>query len=352
MKKTKILASVLGLSIMFMTVAPVVENLGSNFVITASAADTDYTRTLNDDGTVTITKYTGNETDVVIPDTLGGRTVTALGQGAFSGNKVIKSVKCPEYLKTINGTGSLYGGVFRNCINLENVEFNDGLEKIGYGAFESCSSLKNLKIPNTVNSISEVAFKNCKSIKSIELSSSLKEISPGTFLNCSNLTRIVIPPSVKTVGRNAFQNCKSLSSVVIKEGVEKIGYGAFDECGLKSVTIPKSVNRIDNYSFGYNSNDKVSDFKIYCYRDTTGEVYAMKYGFDYEFLDAIPQKGDITADGVIDSADVIKAASYVKGTGTLTEEAQAMADVTGDGKIDTADVVKLAACVKGLTTID
>lgn len=58
--------------------------------------------------------------------------------------------------------------------------------------------------------------------------------------------------------------------------------------------------------------------------------------------------GDVDGNGKIDTADVIKLASHVKGLSTLKEAEQARADVNGDGKIDSADVVALAAHVKGL----
>ena len=46
--------------------------------------------TENEDGTVTISRYIGTETDIVIPSQIGGKTVSAIGNvmgttGAFEG---------------------------------------------------------------------------------------------------------------------------------------------------------------------------------------------------------------------------------------------------------------------------
>ena len=43
----------------------------------------DYAYALLDDGTVEITSYGGADTEIVIPDTLDGKPVTAIGERAF-----------------------------------------------------------------------------------------------------------------------------------------------------------------------------------------------------------------------------------------------------------------------------
>ena len=43
----------------------------------------DYAYALLDDGTVEITSYGGADTEIVIPDTLDGKPVTAIGELAF-----------------------------------------------------------------------------------------------------------------------------------------------------------------------------------------------------------------------------------------------------------------------------
>ena len=44
----------------------------------------DYTYTDNNDGTVTITNYGGSEKDVVVPEELDGKMVSAIGYAAFA----------------------------------------------------------------------------------------------------------------------------------------------------------------------------------------------------------------------------------------------------------------------------
>lgn len=61
----------------------------------------------------------------------------------------------------------------------------------------------------------------------------------------------------------------------------------------------------------------------------------------------VKPNGDVNGDGVIDSADLVKVASHVKGFTTLTAEEQLRADMNGDEIIDTSDITLLAAYIKG-----
>ena len=50
----------------------------------ASAATSgDYTYTVNDDGSATITGYNGNDADVTVPAEIDGHTVTVIGNRAY-----------------------------------------------------------------------------------------------------------------------------------------------------------------------------------------------------------------------------------------------------------------------------
>ena len=118
-------------------------------------------------GTNIVTKGNGV---AVIPDTFNGKPVTAIGPGAFSNNKYLKSVTIPASVIEIDGR-AYEGGVFSDCTNLTTVTFapNSQLKAIGVGTFAECTSLTNIEIPASVTYIGNHAFAICESLTAITI---------------------------------------------------------------------------------------------------------------------------------------------------------------------------------------
>lgn len=94
----------------------------------------DYTYTL-DRGNATITKYVGDFIDLIIPRTISGHLVTAIGKKAFGNNQNLTTISIPS-----------------------------SVISIGDWAFESCNRLTNIIIPDSVKSIGALAFVGCKKL--------------------------------------------------------------------------------------------------------------------------------------------------------------------------------------------
>ena len=69
---------------------------------------------------------------------------------------------------------------------------------------------------------------------------------------------------------------------------------------------------------------------------------------EYDKL-TIAIRGEVTGDGIINSADLLKTVKYLKGTSSINSVA---ADVTKDGIINSADLLKTVKYLKGTSTID
>lgn len=89
--------------------------------------------------TVNITKYTGNDTRVEVPDMIEGLPVSALDPYAFSDTKVTE-VALPSSVERIGRYA------FYNCFDLHVFSFHSSLTDIGAGAFTGCHKVHNLKI--------------------------------------------------------------------------------------------------------------------------------------------------------------------------------------------------------------
>ena len=148
---------------------PVLANTEGDFEFTIS------------NGEATVTGYTGSETDLVIPDTLGGNPVVAIGFIAFQRSYDLVSISIPK-----------------------------SVSSIGIGAFQYCSSLTNVSIPNSVTNISSRAFYYCTSLASISIPEGATIIEDDTFRECRSLASIYIPYTVSYIGEGAFYYCTSV----------------------------------------------------------------------------------------------------------------------------------------------
>jgi hypothetical protein len=180
--------------------------------------DFNYTAT---NSAVTITKYTGSETNVIIPDSILDEPVISIGTGAF-----------------------------QNCTNLVNVTIGNGVTNIGNSAFFGCRRLTNVAIPGSVANIGNEAFFNCTNLTCLNISNGVTRIGDLTFYNCTSLTHLTIPNSITAIGADAFFGCSGLGSITIPGSVSSIGMETFSYCaGLTNVTIPNSVTNIGDWAF-------------------------------------------------------------------------------------------------------
>jgi hypothetical protein len=218
----------------------------------AAQTASDFVTIANDNGTVTITKYTGEATTVVIPAAIDGKPVVAIGGwAAFSGSK------------------------------LTSVTIPNSITSIGQGAFDD-TPLTSVTIPNSVTTIEDYAFRRTK-LTSVTIPNSVTTIGNYAFYR-TPLTSVTIPNSVTTIGNGAFSSCSNLrtitvdsknsafssadgvlfskdkktlltypggkaNSYTIPNGVTTIGESAFSSPSLTSVTIPNSVTTIGDYAF-------------------------------------------------------------------------------------------------------
>src|SRR5215467_2254165 len=96
----------------------------------------------NDDGTMTITGYTGPGGPVTIPSMIDGRRVAEIDFYAFQGNTNLTSLTISE------GVATIYNGAFLGCTRLLSVTIPYSVTTIGGYALAHCTSLANVSIPN------------------------------------------------------------------------------------------------------------------------------------------------------------------------------------------------------------
>lgn len=163
----------------------------------------------------------------------------------FCGCTRLYEVKLPEKLVKIPNS------TFYGCKNLQNCEIPSGVNEIDSAAFSGCAALKEITIPSTVTKIGAWAFENCKKIQNIELPSGLLEIADATFEGCELLYKIVLPSQLVKIGNRAFYQCVFLQHVEFPNTLQEIGEYAFYNIFLSKVDFPPNLVKIGSCAFQY-----------------------------------------------------------------------------------------------------
>lgn len=230
-----------------------------------------------DGGEVTITDYVGTSEHVLIPDTIDGLPVTALGYRAFyektvttvvvpdsvteigaacfSGDNYLVSLKLPDGLKRLPPAS------LESCMRLYDFDLPQSLEKIYSSVFEFNYYLTHLTLPSSLTEIEQLNFIGLYGLQSLTLAednaafkldetNGLLMTADGTrllhcFSDISPAEEIILPEGVKIVDPFAFHYDYDVKRIVLPEGVETIGAMAFAMCpNLTEIVIPASVTDI------------------------------------------------------------------------------------------------------------
>jgi BspA type Leucine rich repeat region (6 copies) len=249
----------------------------------ASAAHAQFTTTVSNNQ-VTITGYSPNTvTTLVIPGTIGGLPVTAIGDFAFQDYTSLASLTIPASVTSIGNSS------FQYCVDLTSLTIPNGVTSVGTSAFSGCTGLTAVSIPSSVTSLGFEPFADCNNLTFITVSpqntaysnnvdgllfdknqttliecpsglvgsyvfpvnSTLTTIGNYAFAGCSLLYGITLPSSVTTIETGAFAGCYELQQMAIPANVISIASDAFDNCfDLFSFTV-------DSANSNYSSTDGV-----------------------------------------------------------------------------------------------
>lgn len=237
---------------------------------------------------VMISGYTGNDSDLIIPDTIDELPVTRIYDGVFK-DKKFNSVTFPSQLVTIGKEA------FYNCRINEVPIFPDTLTTVGESAFDCCNFIGELHLPKNLIKLEKYAFSRNSSTK-IVVGENTQSVEDFAFYSCDKLKYLDFGDGVKTIEKNAITSCfgltdinfgknvsdfneifntKNFDSIIEKVTVNKENESFADIDGVlynKDITeliyypcgkenenfiLPETVKTIDDYAFAYTYADSV-----------------------------------------------------------------------------------------------
>lgn len=265
----------------------------------------------------TVLKYIGNDTDVVVPASLGGKPVYRIEIYAFAHCNSVQSIVLPESVQSI-GPAAFYTCTSLQSISmpssiktigtsafaedkaLKSISIPDGVKRIEEETFKDCTSLSNVSLPANLTYIGAYAFDSCKALKEIVFPDGLKILMEGAFCNCTHLKTVELPNSVMRVEQNTFLNCENLTEVILSENMDTISSCTFCYCtSLQKITLPKEIKIIDIQAFStclslsevtiLNKNIDIDDsafedceqVTIYAEKGSYAESYTTKRGMTF-----------------------------------------------------------------------
>ena len=310
--------------------------------------------------------------------------VTAVGSSAFRRSTNLTSVTFPTSIKSIGDYA------FYQCTGLTGIlSLNEGLETIGNYAFAYCT-MTGVLFPYSVTSIGNGPFAYCTSLTQFRRSTG-QHLNP-TFIvqdgvvfstrldniyalaifpggKTTNYTvpngtveigahafrgsivkTVTLPTTVKKINDYAFDHCESLTGMEVKRGVTTIGSNAFSNCtAMTSVILPSTLTTLGARAF-YKDNALVN---IGCKATTPPVCQVSGSGTNTSTpFDAIHfTNANLRVPTGYKTA--YQAANVWKLFSTITESSAMvdiiLGDVNGDGTLNVSDVTALITYILGNT---
>ncbi len=201
-----------------------------------------------------VTKYVGEEKDVVVPAQYQSLPVVAIGDSAFSGCTQMETIDLPKSIQLIDTNA------FSGCQKLLDVKIPSGVKVIRENAFSDCEYLTYIYLPDTLESLGNSAFANCPRIKEIHIdeANAVYDVKGNCLIETESKTLVlgcqysVIPEdgSVTSIGYAAFCGAKFLEELTLSSHITKVSAHAFNGCtGLQNIYVSANIQEIGEYAF-------------------------------------------------------------------------------------------------------
>ena len=180
--------------------------------------------------------------DLIIPSTLNGNPVSAIGQDALNELSEYNQIIIPACIKSIEGTP------FHMCGNVKAFIVDDKNE-----SFFSEEGVLFDRIHKRL-----IAYPLDKGDSTYTVPEHVETIEDNAFANQQHLIEVIIPSNVRSIGQYAFRGIWNLESITLSEGLISIGDYAFEfSPKVRSFTIPASVSFIGKNPFDIGSSHKI-----------------------------------------------------------------------------------------------
>lgn len=278
-------------------------------------------------------------TELSIPSSINGRTVTAIGSNITFTENSVKTIILPSTVMSIDSFA------FKNFIHLEEVYGSFNVESFGQYAFADCAKLEYMEFGQNIYKIDMCAFENTLLRQTICMNGghpdffvagksdflasafqgsgliafcmkttengnaefsrmyagnkadvseifipetyqdyAITTIGDRAFEDAAGMKKIFLPEALHTVGSYAFIRCSDLAAVHGAENISHYGGYAFYDCSnLETIEISGDVQSIGDYAFL--NTPKLQ--KSFCFPDEYRDSSISSQAFYYSGITAL-----------------------------------------------------------------
>lgn len=207
-----------------------------------------------------------NITSITIP-----ASVTSIGGGNFcschSLTSLVVDSNNPVYDSRYNCNAVVETATNKIVAGCNTTDIFDGVTAIGESAFHYVLALSTINLPSTVTSIEDYGFFGCRNLKTVVVPKTVTSMGVAPFGTCNSLTSLSVEEG--NPNYDSRNNCNAIIETstdklicacnvsFIPEGIKTIGFSAFSGLEkIEEITIPKSVESIENAAFYWCANLK------------------------------------------------------------------------------------------------
>ena len=183
------------------------------------------------DGSLALVRWPRLARPAVVPDTVEGRTVTAIAATAFAASHLDES--CFAQF----GQSPISFSIF--CMRMGRAVTTETLDEGGPTS---------VTLPDSITHIGPYAFYHCTNLTSITLPDAISALPAGVFGDCSRLTSVHLPEQLQTLGYlprptdqvmpdvGTFAGCHALKQLTLPPQLKMLGAHSFNSSGLATLT--------------------------------------------------------------------------------------------------------------------
>ncbi len=185
--------------------------------------------------------YTTTDGQIITPYNLAPATNTyAAGKGVMVFSRALNTITSNAFDNT--------AGYCPDAERLESIQLPRSISALGNYLFRNCVNLKELEFPagGAFVSVPASICYGCTALRKVVMPESVTKINNNAFQNCSALEDIVLPQGIKTIPQNTFNGCSSLRVLDIPDSVNVVGVKAFMGTALENLTLPTGVTALSS----------------------------------------------------------------------------------------------------------